>query len=266
MGRIQCRGQLVDHPYYALACVLHQCLTAQTPYPGDSLEQQITGHLTLEPPEPSAIDPAIPAAFNEVIARGMAKDPELRYQTAGELATAARQALTDPPAVTPAQAQPTVIEEPLPAPATPTTSEDTPEDHDASPGADAASASRWAGVAAAARRRWVPIGAVAAVLATAAVGVGIWALSSRRSVPFTPGDLDVLNTLNATEYGGANCRHLDPPSPAKALLGCVPNLPAGSSARDVHRLQRPGRRAGVVLRHDQITWAAPVRGIARRPR
>jgi hypothetical protein len=41
-------------------------------------------------------------------------------------------------------------------------------------------------------------------------------------------DLDVLNTLNATEYGKANCRHLDPPSPAKAVLSCDPNLPAGA--------------------------------------
>jgi serine/threonine protein kinase len=58
---------------YSLTCMLHECLTGAQPYPGDSAEQQITGHLTLTPPKPSKLNPAIPAAFDDVIARGMAK-------------------------------------------------------------------------------------------------------------------------------------------------------------------------------------------------
>jgi serine/threonine protein kinase len=79
---------------YALACVLYECLTGVQPFPGDSMEQQIRGHLTLDPPKPSAINPAVPAGFDEVIAAGMAKSPDNRYQTARDLATAAHQALT----------------------------------------------------------------------------------------------------------------------------------------------------------------------------
>ena len=64
-------------------------VTGTQPYPGDSAEQQITGHLTLKPPKPSSLNPAIPAAFDDVIARGMAKQPTERFSSAGELASAA---------------------------------------------------------------------------------------------------------------------------------------------------------------------------------
>jgi len=74
---------------YSLACVLHECLTGAQPYPGDSAEQQIAGHLTLDPPKPSRLNPSIPAAFDEVIARGMAKQPTARFSSASELARAA---------------------------------------------------------------------------------------------------------------------------------------------------------------------------------
>jgi ABC-type amino acid transport substrate-binding protein len=80
---------------YALACVLYECLTGVRPYPADSLEQQIAGHMTQEIPRPSAVDPRL-AAYDEVIAKGMAKKPAKRYPTAGELAAAARRALNAP--------------------------------------------------------------------------------------------------------------------------------------------------------------------------
>ena len=80
---------------YALTCVLYECLTGSRPYPVDSLEQQIARHINAPAPKPSAIDPKL-AAFDEVIAKGMAKKPGRRYQTAGEMAAAARQALSVP--------------------------------------------------------------------------------------------------------------------------------------------------------------------------
>lgn len=82
---------------YALACVLFECLTAAQPYPGDSLEQQFTGHIALDPPSPCELFPAIPAAFDDVVARGMAKDPHERYPSARDLAVDARRALTTAP-------------------------------------------------------------------------------------------------------------------------------------------------------------------------
>ncbi|OBI46385.1 hypothetical protein A5707_21390 [Mycobacterium kyorinense] len=79
---------------YALACVLHECLTGSPPYRADSAGMLITAHLMEPIPHPSQLQPGIPNAFDEVIARGMAKDPKDRYTSAGELAQAANDALS----------------------------------------------------------------------------------------------------------------------------------------------------------------------------
>ena len=79
---------------YALACVLYECLTGAAPYSADSTGVLITSHM-LEPiPRPSLGGLDIPPAFDAVIERGMAKNPDDRYATAGELAAAAHDALT----------------------------------------------------------------------------------------------------------------------------------------------------------------------------
>ncbi len=79
---------------YSLACLLYECLTAQSPFPGDTLQEQITGHRSAPPPRPSTTNPDIPASLDMVIARGMAKNPGDRYDTALDLARDARSALT----------------------------------------------------------------------------------------------------------------------------------------------------------------------------
>ena len=79
---------------YALGCVLHECLTGSQPFPGTSLEQQIGGHLSLPPPRPSTIRRGIPEELDNVIATAMAKNPDQRYSTVTDLATAARDAVT----------------------------------------------------------------------------------------------------------------------------------------------------------------------------
>ncbi|MTE17351.1 serine/threonine-protein kinase [Nocardia aurantiaca] len=73
---------------YALACVAFELLTGRPPFPAAGVEQHIAAHLTQPPPRPSLLRPEVGTGFDAVIARGLAKDPDQRYQTAGELAAA----------------------------------------------------------------------------------------------------------------------------------------------------------------------------------
>ncbi|HEX2214703.1 MAG TPA: serine/threonine-protein kinase, partial [Mycobacterium sp.] len=95
---------------YSLACLLYECLAGQAPFESGDLREIMGAHLFSPPPRPSIMRRGISRAFDEVVARGMAKKPTDRYATAGELAKAAAAAATDP---APAAPPP-----PAPAPST----------------------------------------------------------------------------------------------------------------------------------------------------
>jgi predicted Ser/Thr protein kinase len=81
---------------YALGCVLFATLTGAPPFRRDTAPQTIVAHLNDPPPRPSAT-PGVPAAFDAVIARALAKDPQDRYQSAGDLGRAALAAAAGEP-------------------------------------------------------------------------------------------------------------------------------------------------------------------------
>ncbi len=81
---------------YSLACVLYEALTGEPPFAGSTTAHLMFAHAHTPPPQPSATQPAVPAPFDAVIAKGMAKDPDNRYATTIELADAARDAITEP--------------------------------------------------------------------------------------------------------------------------------------------------------------------------
>ncbi|WP_369636098.1 serine/threonine-protein kinase [Nocardia sp. JMUB6875] len=96
----------IDHraDVYALGCTLFQMLTGSVPFPRDSVGALMYAHLHEPPPSPSSVNAAVPTSFDAVVAKAMAKSPEDRYDSCGDLATAARAALAGVAPTVPARA------------------------------------------------------------------------------------------------------------------------------------------------------------------
>src|SRR6185369_4783219 len=95
MAPEQIKGSPVDGrtDIFSLGICLYECLTRRKPFGGDSLTS-ISYKIVHEPfPSPREINPDIPEAFEEIVARCLAKDPAKRYQRGREMATALRAVL-----------------------------------------------------------------------------------------------------------------------------------------------------------------------------
>jgi DNA-binding beta-propeller fold protein YncE len=99
----QIRGERPDAraDVYALGCVLYHSLAGVPPYQRDSDEATLWAHLNDDPPSLHDRVPDVPASFDAVMARAMAKDPDDRYPSAGDLGRAALAAAGRPVAPAP---------------------------------------------------------------------------------------------------------------------------------------------------------------------
>ncbi len=92
---------------YSLGCVLYEVLAGRMAFSGPSLKSVLTQQLTTDPPLVHISRPDVPQNVIAIVRRCLMKQPEERYQTAGELAEDLRGALGDLPRLsTPVQRPP----------------------------------------------------------------------------------------------------------------------------------------------------------------
>lgn len=77
---------------YALGVILYEMCTGVLPFHGESHVAIMMHHINTLPTPPMLINPHIPPALSEVILRAMAKNPNTRFATASQMATAIAEA------------------------------------------------------------------------------------------------------------------------------------------------------------------------------
>src|SRR3954471_4542511 len=94
----QFRGDPVDArtDVYALGCVLYQALSGRVPYPRETDAAKMYAHMESPPPSVTVLVEEVPDGLSYVVQRAMAKDPADRFQSAGEMAAALRDASSRP--------------------------------------------------------------------------------------------------------------------------------------------------------------------------
>src|SRR4051794_16005173 len=91
----QIQGHNVDRraDVYSLGCVLFEMLTGRVAYVKDSDMAKLWAHVTDPPPLPRTERPQLVQAFDDIVSRATAKDPDARDATAGALSIAVDEAV-----------------------------------------------------------------------------------------------------------------------------------------------------------------------------
>ncbi len=87
MSPEQVRGKALDArtDLFSFAVVLYELATGQLPFRGETTGLIFDAILNRTPVSPCRLNPEMPAKFEEIIHKGLEKDPSLRYQHASDL-------------------------------------------------------------------------------------------------------------------------------------------------------------------------------------
>jgi eukaryotic-like serine/threonine-protein kinase len=143
---------------YSLGVVLYELLTAEVPFPGDNFVAVAMKHINEAPPDLFEKRPDVPLRLAAAVERAMEKDPERRFPTMNDFASELRQCLAE-------------LDEPD---AERTLIVTSPVLRESRPHRVRAPRSR------------VPLYAIVALLAIAAIVVGVLALGGSKGKPKTP--------------------------------------------------------------------------------
>jgi len=99
----QARGTPVDarSDLYSTGCLLYELLTGRPPFTGDSAVAVAYQHVREDPVPPSSLDPDVGDEIDAIVMKALAKNPENRYQDAGEMRVDIERALAGQPVTAP---------------------------------------------------------------------------------------------------------------------------------------------------------------------
>ena len=83
----QARGDITDErsDIYSVGVALYEMLTGKKPFDGDTPVAIALKHMQSNPKRPTEINETIPEGLEQIVLRAMQKEPQARYQTAGEM-------------------------------------------------------------------------------------------------------------------------------------------------------------------------------------
>ena len=94
MSPEQCRGDAVDgsSDQYSLAVTAYELLTGRVPFMGADADELMRRHMHDVPPRPRVFNPGLPSPIEDILLRGLAKNPTDRFPSVGEFGRALSEA------------------------------------------------------------------------------------------------------------------------------------------------------------------------------